>query len=152
MNRQLRSLVGPGVVFALLSVIFPAQVVSQCPGSMTGLGPNTAHMSSSAPGVGAGQALYDFIGAGCTATKFGPSTLDFSCKIYRTYFTSSMFYALLGLGVTPSANNTSNGCNFHCPSGSCTVRGSDGLPVELMEFAVEEWAQGHEAEGPSQLE
>ena len=39
-----------------------------------------------------------------------------------------------------TSNNTLNGCNFTGPGppGTCTLQGADGLPVELLDFAIDE--------------
>ncbi len=43
---------------------------------------------------------------------------------------------LLSASAQTTATNPS--CNFNCTCGSVTIDGSDGLPVELLQFSVEE--------------
>ena len=35
-------------------------------------------------------------------------------------------------------NTTMQVCTFICPGGTCQVRGQDGLPVELLDFTIDE--------------
>lgn len=85
--------------------------------------------------------LYDFIGVGpCSTAKFGPNPPT-QCDWGAAYVYSTInnYYTahLIARFASAAANNAANGCIFVCPGGTCQVRGGDGLPVELMDFAVE---------------
>ncbi len=124
----------------LLSATYTPVTRAQCLGVHTAIG-TFARAFSDGSGTGQGEPLYDFIGTGgCTYTKFGPNPPDL-CNIDRDYSSSNgTFRAVLWawwIGA-PAFNVTENGCQFNCDGGSCIVRGGDGLPVELMDFAIED--------------
>ena len=78
--------------------------------------------------------LFDFVGAGvCTYNKFG-ATEPTACIFTQ----SPSFVGLSAIWGAPPATPSLNGCSFVCGGVTCQVRASDGLPVELMEFAVDE--------------
>ena len=117
----------------LLFAVFSTEA-QQCPGTMVGVG----QRSSGGAGMGAGMALYDFVGTtGCTFSVTGTQPPS-GCPITRQYAAIGMtFFVRLGiddggLGITTNAR-----CIFNCPGGTCRV-GADGLPVELIEFDIYE--------------
>ena len=57
-----------------------------------------------------------------------------SCAINRTSGTA----LLLARWPSAASNTAMNGCTFNCDGGTCRVRGGDALPVELMEFGIED--------------
>ena len=63
------------------------------------------------------------------------------------------FNSLLVAGFTTLNDTSEMGCDFSCPGQTvsqqnCSIRGADGLPVELMEFSVEsEEAAAEKSEG-----
>lgn len=115
--------------------------LSQCPGSHKASGVratawSSGHLLTFGP-------LWNFISNGCTHVAFGPTPPSY-CSAIRVLAPPpipglySRFTAVLRVGFAdPASNQTSNGCTFNCPGGTCIVRGGDGLPVELMQFKVE---------------
>ncbi len=74
-----------------------------------------------------GMVIFSFIHAptcDCTPT----ATNAYGCS------TGSGIIAVFNLAT----NTAAMGCDFDCPGkGQCSIRGDDGLPVELMHFGVE---------------
>lgn len=82
-----------------------------------------------------------FFGSGCSYVKVGGSNAPTKCL--AAISASRHIFSLHWLDVTARLNGGSTaGCSFMCGGTSkpntCFVRGSDGLPVELMEFSVDE--------------
>ena len=51
--------------------------------------------------------------------------------------------------TTAAQGQTLNGCRFNCPGGtSCRLRGSDALPVELLDFAIGDPIDPHTEDRP----
>ena len=122
----------------LIVMLIPDVVMAQCPGTGTNGSNLRGQMYSFAPFPLGSNGLYQFIGTGgCTYMKFGPEQ-PVRCETARN--TAVAFiragWDQYGTPATPNAN----GCTFTCDGGAnvCQVRGGDGLPVELMEFSVEE--------------
>lgn len=127
---------------------------AQCPGTQTFVfmaALMRADMRSSLAGSsitpGFVAPLHTFIGsAGCSTSKFGPVPPDQCVAVRFSGFPTgnpagNYKTAFVWARWTESASSLwhapSNGCVFMCPGGTCTVRASDGLPVELMHFGVE---------------
>ena len=77
-----------------------------------------------------------FMGDGCLGCSVGTTTVDFGCTVRGAMGTFASFWYLSSMS---SANNTMNVCSFMTAMGStCQIRGGDGLPIELMEFSVDD--------------
>lgn len=118
----------------LLLAVGPAR--GECPGMPTTQSPGppaTTYVASvfanMAPSLTQAQ---NFIGTGCTVMTFGSNVA--SCNTNNT----SMFVNFIASFSSAAANNMANGCIFTCDgmANTCRVRGGDGLPVELMEFGI----------------
>lgn len=71
------------------------------------------------------------IGKGCN-----PSTVPFRCQAHNFGEYASFLFAKTMMTL---ADGTSNFCTFSTAMGSvCRIQGETGLPVELMEFGIEE--------------
>jgi len=120
-------------LFSFVVLFFSVSAQAQiCPGNgplsfMSGAY-NTRFFKSISPAwVGPGA---------CTVMKnfVNPTTMFPDCATQA----SAMGNVLAARFGTGYFSNTSKECVFTCPGGTCTIRGGDGLPVELMEFAIEE--------------
>ena len=91
-----------------------------------------------------GTATTMFVGtAGCTYTRVGATGMlkPLDCGNYISMGTKHIFRAGFYNTSWRVMAGTTGGCSFMCGPGnvnSCFVRGSDALPVELMEFNIEE--------------
>lgn len=85
-----------------------------------------------------------FIGGGCSTVSVGAPAPG-ACG-YANNSGSHYFFAQWSNATQRNSAKPSGGCSFMCqgtgPMGtaspSCFVRAEDGLPVELMEFSVDE--------------
>ncbi len=125
-----------GPILGLLALLgflaIASESAAQCPGVPVITG--TEAYVSSAPSVSPDpDEIFDFIGTGCTTGMFGTNPPG-SCQWF-----ASPGLAILAATWPDSANNaTGNGCTFNCQGGgTCRLRGGDGMPVELMDFAIE---------------
>ena len=132
-------LIGQLVVLAAVALMAPTEGLAQCPASQFYASGISAIASSYTPDNPDPNELDDFIGNGCAKVPFGTSPPDV-CTAYNI----PPDIALVVEFPSSAANVTGNGCIFICQNGICTVRGGDGLPVELMEFKIE----GGVAEAP----
>ena len=76
-----------------------------------------------------------FVTGGCTTMKnfTNNDTLMLAdCQV----FNDEKLYARLGPAYQ---SNSSKYCLFTCGGGTCRIQGGDGLPVELMEFGIEDF-------------
>ena len=105
----------------------------QCPGNLTGVGASVAHAG------GTTVAPFAFIGAGCSGSV-PTGTMPPSQCLAGTHSIVGIadFVAQWPSAAARTAAGTMDGCRFTCPGGPCFVRATDALPVELMEFAVDE--------------
>ena len=122
-------------VFLLAFALFPYTAESQqCPGTnfttITAMVARASSMTATNPDP---DELAIFISAGCTTDMFGPNPPNL-CSVFTAGGGNP---ALQAFWVATTQNVTSNGCTFNCPGGTCRVRGADALPVELMEFSIE---------------
>jgi len=63
------------------------------------------------------------------------------CGVLRIFGGGGGFCRVTGDTILANFDTytTMVGCDFSCGArGKCTIRGGDGLPVELMEFSVDE--------------
>ncbi len=126
------------IIFSITLLLFiPSVVRSQCPLDASGYRSvvNNRAFNASAPYIHADpDEIYDFIGpGGCTGIPYGPNPPT-QCLAFR----SSYEAGLQANWPLTASNTTANGCTFNCDGGTCRVRGGDALPVELMEFSVED--------------
>ena len=123
------------IFYALLLVVsmLPNVVSAQCPGT-NGVFQNDAYVYS----FGSPNALDSFIGTGCTGMAAG-TMAPTACNVLDLAGVDSLV-AVWPNTAARTAAGTGDGCNFVCDMGanSCFVRATDGLPVELMEFNVED--------------
>ena len=121
----------------------PAFGQGACPGTPSVMG-RTARVLSTAACSGATQitmagplGLFIFQpGGGCNCgSSFGtPPTSTYQ---YAAQGGGSCQVSLMIRFATTGQNITANGCDWNCGGNTCTMRGGDALPVELMEFSVE---------------
>jgi hypothetical protein len=123
------------LVFAVM--LIPDVVMAQaCPGTNHEGNELKGKASSSGFTNNATADLYNFIGtAGCSGMAFG-ATQPWLCGSAR--FTGRAELYANWLVADEPATPSLNGCSFNCGGKICQVRGGDGLPVELMEFSVDE--------------
>ena len=129
--------IGQVVVVAAVILMAPSEGRAQCPASQFYVADVVAIAYSYTPDNPDPNELDDFIGNGCATVKFGTSPPHI-CTVYNIPPDISLVVEF----TAPSANVTGNGCVFVCQNGICTVRGGDGLPVELMEFSIEDGETG----------
>jgi hypothetical protein len=115
---------------------FTLDTVTACPASSMGGPYVTGRFAYVFSYIGqGGDTLNDFIGAGCTAQPTGtmpPSTC--MTGVYNTWYYVGATWPNTAARAAAGVND---GCQFNCPGGTCFVRATDGLPVELMKFSVE---------------
>ena len=113
--------------FGILAALAPATALGQayqsC-GMIAGCGTVTVN-TTLIPGI----VLRGF--SGCPLTCSVTNTNALACQAPTAAMTR------LGGGFLPITDITARGCDFNCGGVQCSVRGADGLPVELMEFSVE---------------
>lgn len=146
-RRAARALTALAILLAGCGLLAPRPVEAQaCLGTTTVVLTVTAGMASMVP-MGSAGPLYNFLSPGCITSMFGPMAPTGCSAVKNPLGFLAGAYALF---PSPAANMTSNGCVFICAAGAapCTVRGGDGLPVELMAFSVEpvEEADGDDTE------
>lgn len=79
-----------------------------------------------------------FVGSGCAHTAVGvPASAGPSACSVNLNATRHLFVARWPSLVGRLAAGPDTGCRFVCPGGTCFVRATDGLPVELLQFGVE---------------
>ncbi len=95
-----------------------------------------------------GNAAYAYAKANCDRKVTGktPSGTPFGPASLQPYECRWSVWTVAGGGVLANARWTGTkriaagdaaGCVFMCGGKTCRVRGSDGLPVELLQFGVE---------------
>ena len=90
--------------------------------------------------MGQGNPVYDFIGTGgCMTAMLGPNPPTL-CSANRTYTFGTFLAVLQAKWTTPADNMAANRCRFTCDGGVCEVRGEDALPVELLDFSIDEYS------------
>lgn len=130
----MRKSIYSGLLLFFSLVMSNPVLAQQCPGNATILSNTMFHLAyvSSNPGGTMGP-LYDFIGIGCSSTAFG-TMAPTQCNSVKTTTTAR----LTAQFANAISNTTMNGCIFNCQGGTCRVRGGDALPVELMDFEINE--------------
>ncbi len=121
---------------ALAVFVFAALVPSvgwsaTCPGAYG----NGMALTASFNGTDSMVYKSTFISAGCSTVKVGGANAPTACN-YNNNPSFPMFFGWSGMWATAPSTGSA-GCSFMCPGGSCFVRYSDGLPVELLQFGVE---------------
>jgi len=126
------------IVLVVLSSMAVVSANAQCPGTARSTNGVFAYVVSNNPGTMG--PLYLLNTPPCTTMVFG-TMAPTDCNFVHTTTT-----ARLTARFAATASNTSaNGCIFNCGGGSCIVRGGDALPVELMEFTIDE-TEGEQSE------
>ncbi len=87
--------------------------------------------------------------SGCPLTCVVKATNAFLCNVQPSPLSN---FGFLFAYFQTTSDVTTRGCDFSCPgrpttARNCSIRGNDGLPVELMEFSVE---RTESAEGESE--
>lgn len=118
------------IALTAIAVFFqaaPAQA-QPCPGTQGAPGGRFASMGSSGTTTGP---LFSLYGTGCVSAFSGAAT---GCLKNKT--ASSVFLTAQWPSAAARTGDATGGCVFTCQNGSCRI-GSDGLPVELLQFGVE---------------
>ena len=125
-------------------VCFAWFVSAQCPGPPAVVGGGTVSKVSTGGPIGS---LWTFVSTGtdssatCMGAPYGP-TAPTLCEATRSGTMTARINILFPLG----GNNTAaNYCIFNC-NGTCRMRGGDGLPVELMDFSIDEGSKSSTAQ------
>ncbi len=116
-------------MICFMSLAFASPAVAQpCPHSMAGGVGIVADASGTGPTTNA------FVGSGfnCTAQQLGAVA---NCQQVR-YSNGFVNFIANWPSTAARTGDTTGGCQFNCPGGTCYVR-NDGLPVELLQFGVE---------------
>ncbi|GJM09860.1 MAG: hypothetical protein DHS20C11_21360 [Lysobacteraceae bacterium] len=129
------------VLVLALTILMPSLAAADtCPlASSANVNGRFVSIVSTASGPGPNP-IADFIGTGCTAAAFGPNP-PAGCRGGLGSFSLASFFASW---PGAASNTTANGCTFTCNAGGtgaanvCQMRGGDGLPVELMEFTLDD--------------
>jgi hypothetical protein len=132
-------------VVAILAIASPSW--AECPGPIQSGSARQVSQFSYGPGMGTGNPFFDFIGpVACATVKFGTMQPTFCQALAQNLTTifSAGANVRWGSASAATANNTANGCTFICQGGSCRMRGGDTLPVELMDFSVDDDAANSE--------
>ncbi len=143
-NNRISQLILLGIFIP--TIILPTQLRAQCPGSMTRVTnvPSgmfyRALMSSDVASNPPPAELDLFIGTGCTAESFGTGVIN--CSVNDLSFINQLQVRF----DNSAANSNMNGCTFNCEGGTCRVRGGDALPVELMDFGINDDTTASDAE------
>ncbi len=138
------------LVFALALSFQTIANAQPCPGSMIAASMSAGYAHSSdfdfIPPVMTGP-LFDFITTGSTGVPSGPmlSLRRANCVVMETIaasLASALFRADWPSPTARTMAGGSHGCRFNCGTGttarSCFINGLDGLPVELMDFHIDE--------------
>ena len=126
-------------VMVTLVLVSSLVLGQQCPGGPPGFQPNmTSPTLISASSMTTAGPIAAFIGGGCTMTMMGGPTAPNTCLALNSPGSTPdavLFAGWLGAG----GSKVSNYCVFSgCAGGTCIIRGADGLPVELLDFYIEE--------------
>ena len=126
-------------------------IAARCPGSMTNVNADRVSVTASPPTAIAFIFQSSIIqqGMGCNYTKIGGSfapSLCFGGTVGYGSDNMQSFKAIWASATALASASPSAGCLFTCPgvgsmgtaSPTCFVRALDGLPVELMQFSVDE--------------
>jgi hypothetical protein len=111
------------------SILFVPAAQAQCPGSTV---QNFA--ATAVTRVGMSSAVFALVGGtgfNCSASPSGAAT---NCAELGSSY--AVFFAAFWPSPAARTMDATGGCVFTCPGGTCKV-GSDGLPVELMNFAID---------------
>ncbi len=111
---------------ALLAPVYAEAQI--CPGFPQVLGPR-----ATVAGGGPPTLMFASTGSNCTAMASGAATY---CDQRFTTMYNQVIFSAWWSNVTARTADTTGGCRFNCPGGTCRVN-NVALPVELMEFSVE---------------
>lgn len=129
MQKFIRYTATFGLALVMAAALLPTTSWAQCPGAYGNA------MISRASYNGTAANKLTFIGSGCTTVKVGGANAPTNCL----YNNNTIFPTIASwVAFWPTNPYDANaGCQFNCQNGSCFVRSTDGLPVELLSFGVE---------------
>lgn len=125
-SRTSRSAVAISLVLIML---VPSQTLAQC--IPNGSAMNSVVILSRTAGA-SGTATAAFV-AGCAGAP-GAGMINGVGIVGCSFMTSPPSVKISF--TAPSQNAFTQSCQWTCGAQTCTVRGFDGLPVELMEFSI----------------
>lgn len=118
------------LALTLLVSFVPEVRAQQCPG-------NRGHSATMGFGraFGIGTLTLDFVGTGdnCVGAAYGDAV---NCSQFVEISQMQNSFLANWANATAREADSTGGCRFTCPGGSCWVR-NDGLPVDLEGFGVD---------------